>query len=98
MISNGTINLTNGALITGANNFNAGGTVTRTNGIVNGNLVKSLTAGGTYTYEVGTSATKYTPVVLSNVVGSGTFTVNAISGPHPNAVGANVLSNVLGTY
>jgi hypothetical protein len=89
----GTLNLKNGALITGANNLTigSGGSVVRTNGSVVGNLVKSLVAGNSYTFEVGTSSTKYTPVQLGSVVGNGTFTVSAITGAHPNSVGTNVL-------
>jgi hypothetical protein len=91
LATNGSINLTNGALITGDNILTAGGSITRTNGIVNGNLNKSLADGGPYTFEVGTSVTKYLPVIINNVVGTGTFTVNAVSGPHPNVVGVNTL-------
>ncbi|HEY0553189.1 MAG TPA: fibronectin type III domain-containing protein, partial [Thermoanaerobaculia bacterium] len=77
-----------GPVVTGANTlyFNsAAGTVTRTNGYVDGNFRKSFTAAASKTFEVGT-ANGYTPVTFN--VTAGTFpadvTVDAIQTSDPS--------------
>jgi hypothetical protein len=60
----GTMLLTNGEIITGANKItHNGATVTRVAGIVNGTLARSFTAVGSYTYHVGSGA--YSPVLAA---------------------------------
>lgn len=83
----GTLFLDNGRLITGSNAvvISSTGTVSRTNGFVEGNLNKTFAIGtSTQTFEVGTN-TDYTPASLtcSSVTTSGTLTVSAIVGDHP---------------
>jgi hypothetical protein len=93
----GTLNLINGNLLTGPNTISLGtsisnlGTLTNSAGKILGNFNRWISNSSNILFPVGTSATKYTPVELSNVVGSGTFTVNAIPGMHPNAPGSNLL-------
>ncbi len=95
----GTLNLVNGNLLTDGNTITLGtsvsnlGTLVYTSGKVIGNFRRwfSASAVSNVLFPVGTSPSKYTPVSLNNVVGNGTFTVNAISGIHPNAPGTNVL-------
>ena len=93
----GTLNLINGNLLTGPNTLSLGtsisnlGTLTNSAGKILGNFNRWISNSSNILFPVGTSATKYTPVELSNVVGSGTFTVNAIPGIHPNAPGSNLL-------
>ncbi|HMF57209.1 MAG TPA: DUF4214 domain-containing protein [Pyrinomonadaceae bacterium] len=81
----GTAALTNGRVVTNANNLIIGsaGTVTRTTGYVDGNLRKTYTATGSKTYEVGT-ANGYSPVTVNVTGGTGDFTVKAVQGPQPN--------------
>ena len=93
----GTLNLINGSLFTGPNTLSLGtsisnlGTLTISAGMILGNFNRWISNSSNILFPVGTSATKYTPVELSNVVGSGSFTVNAIPGVHPNSPGSNVL-------
>ena len=93
----GTLNLLNGNLLTGPNTLSLGtsisnlGTLTNSAGKILGNFNRWISNSSNILFPVGTSATKYTPVELSNVVGSGTFIVNAIPGMHPNAPGSNLL-------
>ncbi|MFZ2235863.1 MAG: G8 domain-containing protein [Dokdonella sp.] len=65
----GTTTMTNGRIITGANNLVVG-PVVRTNGYVDGNLRKNLAAAASTNFEVGT-ANGYTPVLMN--VTAGTF-------------------------
>ena len=65
----GTTTLTNGRVITGANNLIVGA-LTRTNGYVDGNLRKTPAATGPVAFEVGT-ANGYSPVAFN--VTAGTF-------------------------
>ncbi len=88
-----------GPVITGANTlyFNsAAGTVTRTNGYVDGNFKKSFAAAASKTYELGT-ANGYTPVVFNAT--AGTFptdvTVAAVQTPAP---GIQPLTKVITRY
>jgi uncharacterized repeat protein (TIGR01451 family) len=84
---NGTMTLTNGRVLTGANTLSVGGagTVTRTNGYVDGNFRKTFTAAASKTFEVGT-ANGYTPVTFNAT--AGTFpadaTVAAVQAADPN--------------
>ncbi len=93
----GALNLINGNLLTSTNTLSLGtsitnlGTLTNSAGKILGNFNRWISNSSNILFPVGTSATKYTPVELSNVVGSGTFTVNAIPGMHPNAPGSNLL-------
>ena len=59
----GVLTLTNGVVATGANTITHNGTAARTNGYVNGNLARSFTATGAYTYHVGQNG--YSPVAAS---------------------------------
>lgn len=84
----GTTSLTNGRVITGANNLIIGsaGTVARTTGYVDGNFRKTYAAAGSKTFEVGT-ANGYSPVDVNNVTAGAfpaTFTVAAVQGPQPS--------------
>jgi hypothetical protein len=91
---NTTAALTNGRVVTGANNLIIGsaGTVTRTTGYVDGNLRKTYTATGSKTFEVGT-ANGYSPVTVNVTAGTfpATFTAKATQGPQPNLPGPNAL-------
>jgi hypothetical protein len=93
----GALNLINGNLLTNVNTFSIGTSVTNpgslnvTSGKTIGNFNRWISNSSNILFPVGTSATKYTPVELSNVVGSGTFTVTAIPGLHPNALDTNML-------
>ena len=85
---NNALTLTDGRLITGANNVilsDGTSVVTRTNGYVDGNFRKSYAAAGSKTFEVGT-ANGYSPVD-ANVTAAGAFpadfTASATQGVHP---------------
>ncbi|MBL8182445.1 MAG: fibronectin type III domain-containing protein, partial [Blastocatellia bacterium] len=65
----GVMTLTNGVTLTGASKIINNGTAARTNGFIDGNLERSYTAIGTYTYFVGQNA--FSPVV-ANVTALGT--------------------------
>jgi hypothetical protein len=75
----GATTLTNGRVVTGANNLIIGsaGTVTRTSGYVDGSLRKKYTATGSKTFEVGT-ANGYSPFAANVTAGTGTFTAKAV--------------------
>lgn len=62
--------LTNGEIKTGANKITHNGTVTRTNGFINGTLARSFIATGAYTFHVGQGF--YSPVAAT----VGTLTTN----------------------
>jgi Domain of unknown function (DUF4214) len=83
----GTTTLTNGRVITGANTFIIGsaGTVTRTNGYIDGNFRKTYAAAGSKTYEVGT-ANGFSPVTVNATAGTfpAGFDVKATQGPQPS--------------
>jgi hypothetical protein len=90
--------LQNGQLLTGSNSLTLGtsitntGNLSRTSGYVTGNFIRWLNnPSSPVLFSVGAAVAKYTPVTLNNISGAGTFTVSAISGRHPNAVGTNVL-------
>ena len=85
---NGTLRLTSGSLITGANTLIIGptGTVQRGSGYVVGNLQKTIPAGSsTTTFEVG-DAGGYAPVQVdfSGVTTSGGLIVRSTAGDHPS--------------
>ncbi len=82
------LTLTNGRIVTAANTLalsSGSATVTRTNGLVDGNLRKNYAAAVSKTFEVGT-ANGYSPVTVN--ITSATFpidfTVKATQGPQPN--------------
>lgn len=91
------LNLSNGNLNTGSNTVTLGtsvtnvGSLTSANGKILGNLNRWLSNSIPNIFPVGPTTSEYTPVILSNVVGSGTFSVNAIDGIHPNATGPDFL-------
>lgn len=59
----GTMTLTNGTVFTGTNVITHNGTAARTNGFINGNLSRSYSAVGTYTYHVGQNG--YSPAAVT---------------------------------
>jgi hypothetical protein len=83
--------LTNGRVVTGANTLilaSGTATVTRTTGLVDGNLRKTYTATGNKTFEVGT-ANGYSPAainVTTLTTNPSTITLRAVQGPHPTLV------------
>ncbi len=87
LTANGTMTLTNGRIVTNANTLISGsaGTVTRTNGYVDGNFRKTYTAPGSKTFEVGT-ANGYTPVTVNLTAGTfpADFTVRNVQASQPN--------------
>ncbi len=94
----GTLNLNNGNLFTNSNNLSLGTSVTNLGvlnssaGSVIGNFNRWISDSiATVLFPVSTSPGKYTPVTLTNVVGSGTFLVNAVNGIHPNTPSADYL-------
>lgn len=93
----GTLTLTAGRLITGANTvvMSTGSAVTRTTGFVEGNLNKAFALGtSAQTYEVGTN-TEYSPVTLTctSVSTAGTITVKSTDGDHPDIFSALIEPN-----
>ncbi|MBK7632136.1 MAG: T9SS type A sorting domain-containing protein [Ignavibacteriales bacterium] len=93
----GTLNLNNGNLFTNSNILSLGTSVTNLGvlnssfGSVVGNFNRWISNSSSILFPVGTSPTKYTPVTLGNVVGSGTFSVSAIAGIHPTILNPNFL-------
>jgi uncharacterized repeat protein (TIGR01451 family) len=83
----GTTTLTNGRIVTGANTLSVGsaGTVTRTNGYVDGNFRKTFAAAASKTFEVGT-ANGYTPVTWNATAGTfpADVTVATVQGADPS--------------
>ncbi|HZM87215.1 MAG TPA: C25 family cysteine peptidase, partial [Blastocatellia bacterium] len=82
------LTMTNGRIITGANTLimtSGTGTVTRTNGFVDGNFRKTYAAAATKLFEVGT-ANGFSPVNVNITAGTfpAVFTVKAVQGPQPN--------------
>ena len=93
-----TLELTNGNLLTSSNTLSLGtshfnsGTLNNSFGKIIGNFNRQISNSvNSILFPVGTSSTNYTPVELNNVSGTGTFTVNAVAGAHPNVLGTNVL-------
>ncbi len=83
----GTLTLTNGIVLTGTNTLIHNGTAARTNGFVAGNLSRSYTAVGAYTYFVGdnTGTPEFSPM---------TATVTAL-GTNPSSLKVSVVDDVL---
>jgi hypothetical protein len=71
----GSLTIASGGILVGASSSN----------YVVGRFEQNITSGGTYTFHVGT-ANGYSPVTLSNVVGTGTFAVEPHQGSYPGAV------------
>ncbi len=82
----GAMTMTNGVIQTGVNNLIHNGAATRTGGHVDGNLRRTYTAIGTYTFHVGQGA--YTPVT-ANVT---TLTTN------PSSLTARSFNNTLAGF
>ncbi len=82
---NGVLTLTSGNVSMGANTLTVGsaGNVSRTSGHILGKLAKIFGGAGSFTYAVGT-ANGYSPVNTTVSSGSGTLTINAVQGVHPN--------------
>ena len=83
----GTMTLTNGIILTGTNTLIHNGTAARTAGFVAGNLSRSYTATGAYTYFVGdnTGTPEYSPM---------TATVTAL-GTNPSSLRVSVVDDLL---
>jgi Peptidase family C25/Fibronectin type III domain len=83
----GATTLTNGRIVTNANTLAVGsaGTVTRTNGFVDGNFRKTYTVAASKSFEVGT-ANGFSPVTANVTAASfpADVTVKAVQGPQPN--------------
>jgi hypothetical protein len=81
---NGLLTLTNGFLFTSTNVLTVGtaGTLTRTNGVVSGNLRKQFSGPGTFTYAVGTIPAAYVPVNVTVTAGSGFLQVAGLVPQH----------------
>ncbi len=93
--ANGSLGI-NGVLTMSGNNINgasasnllvvgSAGSITRTSGsVIGGSVRKFFSSGaGAFTFPVGT-ANGYSPVQLSNISGTGDFTVSATQGAYPN--------------
>ena len=78
---NGLLSLSGANVITGGNTLvmNLAATRARTSGQIIGNERRTF-SGGSFLFDVGT-ANGYSPVMLSNVSGSGDFTVSSTQGP-----------------
>jgi hypothetical protein len=83
------LELANGVLTITDPNLTAsiGGTVVRTNGYINGDLIRHLSTPGSFVFDVGT-ANGYSPVTLNVTAGSfpNSFEVRAIQTAQPNIV------------
>ena len=79
----GALTLTEGAIITNDSNvLKHNGTATRTNGFVNGPLMRDFAAAGTYTYHLGQNG--YSPMLANVTAGTGSLTARAIDAVQPN--------------
>ena len=96
-IVSGSLDLDIGDLNTNGNSLTLGtsstnpGTLAHNSLTISGSFNRWISPSASLLFPVGTSSTKYTPVVLSNISGTGTFSVSAVAGPHPNVLGTNVL-------
>ncbi|WP_165371407.1 fibronectin type III domain-containing protein [Pseudolysobacter antarcticus] len=98
LTATGATTLTNGRVITGANTLIVGsaGTVTRTNGYVDGNYKKTVAAAASVTFENGT-ANGYAPVVFN--VTAGTFPTDIkVAEVQTTAPGIQPTSKVISRY
>jgi hypothetical protein len=93
LTNTGVLALTNGVILTGTNILTNNGTSTRTTGYVDGNLSRSYTATGAYTYNVGQNG--FSPV-LATVTALGTnpssLTVQPIDAVLPGLASAQAAS------
>ena len=90
---NGTLNLPEGVILTGANKIIHKGAVTRQNGHVDGTIVRPFTATGPYTFHVGQNG--YSPVTLdvSNLGGTPpSLSVTAVDATLPGLLPATSVS------
>jgi len=94
----GTLNLISGNLLTNTNSISLGtsstnfGSLTTSSGKIIGKFIRQISnSENSILFSVGTSEVKYTPITLSNIIGSGTFSVTAVADAHPNVLGTNVL-------
>jgi Secretion system C-terminal sorting domain len=94
----GALNLIDGNFLTSTNSLSLGtsatnlGALSVSSGKIIGNVNRWISNLITpVTFPVGTSPTKYTPVILSDIVGLGTFLVSAIDGLHPSVSNPNFL-------
>ena len=80
----GVLNLTSGNLnaSTFTYELTASGAINRTSGHVLGNLKKTFSGVGAFTYHVGT-ANGYSPVTVTVTTGTGDLRVKAVQGPQP---------------
>lgn len=91
------LSLNSGNLVTASNSISVGtsisniGLLSSSNGKVLGNLNRWLSNASTNVFPVGPTASEFTPVVLSNIIGSGSFSISAVDGIHPNANGTDYL-------
>ena len=93
-----TLDLISGNLLTNTNTLSLGtsptnqGKLNSPAGKIIGNFNRQISnSASPILFPVGVSSTKYTPVTLNNVSGTGTFNVSAVAGAHPNVLGTNVL-------
>ncbi|WP_155975681.1 T9SS type A sorting domain-containing protein [Daejeonella oryzae] len=94
---NNSLALTNGVITTGANKIivTNGGSVSRTNGWINGNLQQYISNTGTYkTYPIG-NATVYRPlrIIYFTISTPGNLTVAQLTGFHPQ-IASSGLDNI----
>jgi hypothetical protein len=90
---NGTLTLTSGNITTGSHTLTIGssGSISHTSGYVIGNLAMAFGTNSSKTFEVGT-ANRYSRVTVAVTAGTGTFSVSATQGGHPNALSTHALS------
>ena len=91
---NGALTLTSGILATGSDTVQvlSGGSVTRSNGFVNGNLQKYISTGSsTVTFEIG-DTTRYAPVIVQfyNTTAGGSLLAFTVPSEHPDIMGSAI--------
>jgi Peptidase family C25/Right handed beta helix region len=89
---NGALTLSGGTINTGSNtlNFGSSATISRSSGQVIGNLKKTFSGAGSFTYAVGT-ANGYSPIDVTVTAGSGDLTIKAVQGAQPDQNPAKAL-------
>jgi len=96
---NENLNLNGGFISTGSNIVIIGhsASVTRSSGHVIGNEQKSFNSGNnqSFTFDIGSSADRYTPVALSsmNITGGGNLTASTAGSDHPNIATSGIDSS-----